>query len=188
MKIFLSARRLIKRVSYQEFDHMIFRQNFMVPGHWLSPKKVVILWVRALTVRENAFGCCCCCCWQSHGLLICNSWFFFKLNNTHQSETLHSNVTLFRLLQYSKSFANVLLVSAVDGCGGGAIIIEHPLYIYIYIYIHTYIHTHTPVTYNAGAAAVTRPWGQLHVMCSDTLFKDILEGRIKEKTEWHTMT
>jgi len=55
--------------------HMIFRQNFVVPGHWFFPKKVVILWVRALTVREIAFGCCCCCCWQPHGLLICNSWF-----------------------------------------------------------------------------------------------------------------
>ena len=29
---------------------MIFRQNFVVPGHWFSPKKVVILWVRAATV------------------------------------------------------------------------------------------------------------------------------------------
>ena len=94
-----------------------------LPGHWFSPKKVVILWVRVLTVRETAFGCCCCCCWQPHGLLICNSWFF-KIQQTHQSETLHSNVTLFRLLYYSKSFANVLLVSAVEG---GAIIIEHPV-------------------------------------------------------------
>jgi len=32
---------------------------------------------------------------------------------------------LFRLLWYSKTFANVLLVSAVEG---GAIIIEHPVY------------------------------------------------------------
>jgi len=37
---------------------------------------------------------------------------------------LHSNVTLFSLLWYSKSFANVLLVSAVEG---GAIIIKHPV-------------------------------------------------------------
>jgi len=106
------------RISFRETGtavHMIFRQNFVVPGHWFSHKKVEIFWVRTLTVRETAFGCCCCCCWQPHGLLICNSWFFFKLNNTHQSEPLHSNVTLFRLVQYSKSFANVLLVSAVEG-------------------------------------------------------------------------
>ena len=32
---------------------MIFRQNFVVPGHWFSPKKVVILWVRALTASEK---------------------------------------------------------------------------------------------------------------------------------------
>jgi len=51
--------------------------------------------------------------------------FLFKLNNTHQSETLHSNVILFRLVQYSKSFAKVLLVSAVEE---GAIIIEHPVH------------------------------------------------------------
>ena len=36
---------------------------------------------------------------------------FFKFNNAHQSETLHSNVTLFRLLYYSKSLANVLQVA-----------------------------------------------------------------------------
>ena len=63
------------RISLRETGtavHMIFRQNFVVPGHWFSPKKVVILWVRALTVRETAFGCCCYCCWQPHGLLICN--------------------------------------------------------------------------------------------------------------------
>jgi len=67
------------RISFRETGtavHMIFRQNLVVPGHWFSPKKVEILWVRALTIRENAFGCCCCCCWQPHGLLICNSWFF----------------------------------------------------------------------------------------------------------------
>jgi len=46
------------------------------------------------------------------------------IDNTHQSETLQRNVTLFRLLYYSKSFANVLLVLAVKG---GAIIIEHPV-------------------------------------------------------------
>ena len=68
----------------------------VVPGHWFSPKKVVILWVRALTIREKAFECCCCCCWWPHGVLICNSWLL-KSNNRHQSETLHSNVTLFRL-------------------------------------------------------------------------------------------
>ena len=39
-------------------------------------------------------------------------------------DSLHSNVTLFRLLYYSKSFANVLLVLAVEG---SAIIIEHPV-------------------------------------------------------------
>ena len=43
--------------------HMIFRQNFVVPGHWFSPKKVVILWVRAATVIPAQAGCCCCCCW-----------------------------------------------------------------------------------------------------------------------------
>ena len=80
-------------ISFRETGavHMIFRQNFVVPGHWFSPKKFVILWVRVLTVREKGFGCCCYCCWQPHVLLICNSWFF-KLNITHQSETL------FRLL------------------------------------------------------------------------------------------
>jgi len=112
------------RISFRETGtafHMIFRQNFVVPGHWFSPKKVVILCVRAAIVIRAQAGCCCCCCWQPHGLLICNSWFF-KIQQTHQSETLHSNVTLFRLLYYSKSFANVLLVSALEG---GAIIIEH---------------------------------------------------------------
>jgi len=67
------------RISFRETGtavHMIFRRDFVVSGHWFSPKKVVILWVRALTVRETAFGCCYCCCWQPHGLLICNSWFF----------------------------------------------------------------------------------------------------------------
>jgi len=67
-------------ISFRETGttvHMIFRQNFVVPGHWFSPKKVVILWVRVLTIRETAFGCCCCCCWQPHGLLICNSLFFY---------------------------------------------------------------------------------------------------------------
>jgi len=104
--------------------HVIFRQNFVVPGHWFVPKKVVILCVRAATVIPAQAGCCCCCCWRPHGILIC-FLDFFKLNNTHQSETLHSNVTLFRLLWYNKSFANVLLVSAVEG---GAIIIEHPVH------------------------------------------------------------
>jgi len=70
-------------------------------------------WYCATVIPAQA-GCCCCCCWRPHGLLIFNS-FFFKFNNTHQSETLHSNVTLFRLLNYSKSFVNVLLVSAVEG-------------------------------------------------------------------------
>jgi len=54
------------RISFRETGttvHVIFRQNFVVPGHWFSPKKVVILLVRASTVREKAFGCCCCC-WQ----------------------------------------------------------------------------------------------------------------------------
>ena len=50
--------------------------EFHGSGHWFSPTKVEILWVRALTVREKAFRCCCCCCWQPQGLLICNSWFF----------------------------------------------------------------------------------------------------------------
>ena len=39
--------------------HMIFRQNFMVPGHWFSPKKVAILWVRAATVIPAQARCCC---------------------------------------------------------------------------------------------------------------------------------
>jgi len=87
-------------ISFRETGtavHMIFRQNFVVRGHWFSPKKVVILRVRVLTVRQKqTFRCCCC--WQPHGLLICNSWFFFKFSNTNQNETLHSNVTLFSLL------------------------------------------------------------------------------------------
>jgi len=79
-------------ISFRETGtavHMIFRQNFVVPGHWFSPKKVMVLCVRAATVIPAQAGCCCCCCWQPQRLLICNSWFF-KLNNTHQSETLHS--------------------------------------------------------------------------------------------------
>ena len=53
--------------------HVIFRQNFVVPGHWFVPKKVVILCVRAATVIPAQAGCCCCCCWRPHGLQICNS-------------------------------------------------------------------------------------------------------------------
>jgi len=63
-------------ISFRETGtavHMIFRQNFVVPGHWFSPKKVVILWVRAAVVILAQAGCCCCCCWRPDGLLICNS-------------------------------------------------------------------------------------------------------------------
>ena len=34
------------RISFRETGtavHMIFRQNFVVPGHWFFPKKVMIL-------------------------------------------------------------------------------------------------------------------------------------------------
>ena len=55
----------------RNWHRMIFRQNFMVPGHWFFPKKVVILWVRAATVILAQAGCCCCCCWRPHGILIC---------------------------------------------------------------------------------------------------------------------
>jgi len=82
--------------NWHQSPHDLQTELNVVPGHWFSPKKVVILWVRALTIRDKAFGYCCCCCWWPHGVLICNSWFL-KSNNRHQSETLHSNVTLFRL-------------------------------------------------------------------------------------------
>jgi len=67
------------RISFRETGtavHVIFRQNFVVAGNWFSPKKVVILCVRAATVIPAQAGCCCCCCWRPRGLLICNSWFF----------------------------------------------------------------------------------------------------------------
>jgi len=78
--------------NWHRSPHDLQTELNVEPGHWLSPQKVVILWVRALTIREKAFECCCCCWWWPHGVLICNSWFL-KLHNRHQSETLHSNVT-----------------------------------------------------------------------------------------------
>ena len=42
-----------------------------LPSYWFSPKKVVILWVRAATVILAQAGRCCCCCWRPHRILIC---------------------------------------------------------------------------------------------------------------------